>query len=265
MNAVAFGALCFSSIFTVIDPIAAAPVFVSITKDRSRAEIRRLALRATLVASGVLLVFAVSGAYLFRLFGITIDAFRIGGGLVFLMLGLPMLSGSSHEDASEARPGEDPSVVPLGVPLIGGPGAITTVMLLMGQASGALHVAALFTALGVALLLTFLILLVAPRLLSRLGRAGTQLLTKIMGLIVVVIGVQFIVDGVRPIAIRHPEERHVELSWGAITANRASSRPRQTARALVIARRCSLCPTSLRERPSVRSRRRCQSGDSRRA
>lgn len=201
MNAVAFGALCFSSIFTVIDPIAAAPVFVSITKDRSRAEIRRLALRATLVASGVLLVFAVSGAYLFRLFGITIDAFRIGGGLVFLMLGLPMLSGSSHEDASEARPGEDPSVVPLGVPLIGGPGAITTVMLLMGQASGALHVAALFTALGVALLLTFLILLVAPRLLSRLGRAGTQLLTKIMGLIVVVIGVQFVVDGVRPIAI----------------------------------------------------------------
>lgn len=201
MNALSFGALCFSSIFTVIDPVAAAPVFVSITKGRSRAEVKRLALRATLAAAGVLLVFAASGAFLFRLFGITLDAFRIGGGLVFLMLGLPMLGGASHGEASVDRPEGDPSVVPLGVPLIGGPGAITTVMLLMGQAAGALHVAALFGALAAALFVTFVVLLLAPVLLSRLGQAGTQLLTKIMGLIVVVIGVQFIVDGVKPIAI----------------------------------------------------------------
>jgi multiple antibiotic resistance protein len=201
MSPLTFGALCFSSIVTVIDPVAAAPVFVSITRGRSRAEVRRLALRATLVASAVLVVFALSGAFLFRLFGITIDAFRIGGGLVFLMLGLPMLRGSSHDDASSSDGGEDPSVVPLGVPLIGGPGAITTVMLLMGQASGPLEVAALFAALTGALALTFLALVLAPRLLARLGPVGTQLLTKIMGLIVVVIGVQFIVDGIKPIAI----------------------------------------------------------------
>ena len=196
----AFGALCFSSFFTVIDPIAAAPVFVSLTKDRSRKEVRRLAVRATLVALAVLVVFAVSGAYLFKLFGITIDAFRIGGGLVFLLLGLPMMSGS-HESKDVSAEGDDPSVVPLGVPLIGGPGAITTVMLMMGQAKGALHTVALFAALAAALLATLVVLLVAPIVLSKLGRAGTQLLTKVMGLIVVVIGVQFIVDGVKPIAL----------------------------------------------------------------
>ncbi len=200
MNAFAFGALCFSSFFTVIDPIAAAPVFASMTKDRSRKEVRRLAVRATLVALVVLLVFAVSGAFLFKLFGITIDAFRIGGGLVFLLLGLPMMSGS-HESKDMTAEGDDPSVVPLGVPLIGGPGAITTVMLLMGQSKGPLHTAALFAALFAALLATLGVLLVAPVVLAKLGRAGTQLLTKVMGLIVVVIGVQFIVDGVKPIAL----------------------------------------------------------------
>lgn len=200
MNALSFGALCFSSLFTVIDPIAAAPVFASLTQGRTRAEARRLALKACLVALLVLVTFAVSGVFLFRLFGITIDAFRIGGGLVFLLIGLPMLTRASHESHDVAA-SDDPSVVPLGVPLIGGPGAITTVMLLMGQAQGALHTTALFAALLAALGATLAVLLVAPSILRRLGSAGTQLLTKVMGLIVVVIGVQFIVDGVRPIAV----------------------------------------------------------------
>ncbi len=202
MNALSFGALCFSSLFTVIDPIAAAPVFASVTHKLSREEARKMALRACLVALGVLLVFAASGAALFRLFGITIDAFRIGGGLVFLAVGLPMLvrTGAAHADAADAH-GDDPSIVPLGVPLIGGPGAITTVMLLMGQSPSVLHTSALLLALLLAILATFVVLVLAPKLLSRLGKAGTQLVTKVMGLIVLVIGVQFIIDGMRPIAI----------------------------------------------------------------
>lgn len=201
MSAVAFGLLCFSSLFMVIDPVAAAPVFASVTKGYSHQEARRLALRANSVAFAVLVAFALSGVYLFRLFGVTIDAFRIGGGLVFLLLGLPMMAGHSHTD-DEARPtNHDPSVVPLGVPLIAGPGAITTVMLLMGQAQGIWHRAALFVALFLALFATFSVLLVAKRILKRLGAAGTQLVTKIMGLMIVVIGVQFIIDGVRPIVV----------------------------------------------------------------
>lgn len=200
MSPLSFGALCFSSLFTVIDPFAAAPVFASVTHKLSREATRQVALRACAVALGVLVVFGASGAALFKLFGITIDAFRIGGGLVFLAVGLPMLvRGHEHEEAAPTS--ADPSIVPLGVPLIGGPGAITTIMLLMGQSSSALHTTALFIALALAIALTFLVLLLAPKVMSRLGAAGTQLVTKVMGLIVLVIGVQFIVDGIKPIAI----------------------------------------------------------------
>ncbi len=200
MNALSFGALCFSSLFTVIDPFAVAPVFTTITQGRSREQARRIAARACLAALGVLVVFAVSGVTLFRLFGITIDAFRIGGGIVFLLIGLPMLGGSHEEKAVEGA-GQDPLVVPLGVPLIGGPGAITTIMLLMGQSTSSLHTTALFVALFAALGATFGLLLLAPRLLTRLGKSGTALITKVMGLIIVVIGVQFVIDGSKPIAI----------------------------------------------------------------
>lgn len=200
MSPLSFGALCFSSLFTVIDPFAAAPVFVSVTHTLSREQKRQVALRACLVALGVLIVFGASGAALFKLFGITIDAFRIGGGLVFLAVGLPMLV-RGHEQEEAAPQSSDPSIVPLGVPLIGGPGAITTIMLLMGQTQSALHTTALFVALALAILLTFLVLLLAPKVMSKLGAAGTQLVTKVMGLIVLVIGVQFIVDGIKPIAI----------------------------------------------------------------
>ncbi|NUP14054.1 MAG: NAAT family transporter [Polyangiaceae bacterium] len=200
MNALSFGALCFSSLFTVIDPFAVAPVFTTVTQGRNRAETRRIAIRACIAALGVLVVFALFGAFVFKIFGITLDAFRIGGGIVFLLIGLPMLS-SGHDAKEVTTTPSDPSVVPLGVPLIGGPGAITTVMLLMGQSTSKLHTTALFGALAIAMLATFGILLVAPRLISRLGKGGTELITKVMGLIIVVIGVQFVIDGLKPIAI----------------------------------------------------------------
>jgi len=204
MNALSFGALCFSSLFTVIDPLAAAPVFTSVTRGQERRRVRRIALRACVVGFGVLALFAVSGAFVFRLFGITIDAFRIGGGIVFLLIGIPMLTGASthdHDGAKDAPASGDPSVVPLGVPLIAGPGAITTIMLLMGQSEGALHTAALFAALFVAIAATSAVLVVAPSIMGRLGGSGLELVTRVMGLIVVVIGVQFVIDGARPIAV----------------------------------------------------------------
>ncbi len=200
MTPLSFGVLCFSSLFTVIDPLAAVPLFASLTEGEDRRSIRRIALRSCAVALGVLLVFAVSGAFVFRLFGITIDAFRIGGGLVFLMIGIPMLRGG-HGSARAALSGKDPSVVPLGVPIITGPGAITTVMVLMGQSSSAWHGAALIAATVLALLATCGILLISPSILRRVGPTGLELLTRVMGLIVVVIGVQLVIDGLRPIAV----------------------------------------------------------------
>lgn len=200
MTAISFGVLCFSSLFTVIDPLAAVPLFASLTQGEDKKAVRRIAVRSSAVALGVLLVFALSGAFVFRLFGITIDAFRIGGGLVFLMIGLPMLRGG-HATARAALAGKDPSVVPLGVPIITGPGAITTVMVLMGQSTSAWHGAALIAATVLVLVATCAILLVSPTILRRIGPTGLELLTRVMGLIVVVIGVQLVLDGIRPIAV----------------------------------------------------------------
>ncbi|MFO0616839.1 MAG: MarC family protein [Polyangiaceae bacterium] len=200
MSVFAFAVLCFSSLFTVIDPIATTPVFASMTQGRPSREARSIALRACLVALGVLTVFAVGGAFVFKMFGITLDAFRIGGGVVFLTLGLPMLA--SHEDAHAApSAAKDPAIVPLGVPLIAGPGAITTVMVLMGQATSIAHSTALLAALALATAATCGVLMLSPFVTRFLGKAGLALITKVMGLIVVVIGIQFVIDGVRPVVI----------------------------------------------------------------
>jgi multiple antibiotic resistance protein len=207
MTALSFGALCFSSLFTVIDPIATAPLFASLTHGASPEQTRRIAWRACAVALGVLVAFALGGAFLFRLFGITLDAFRIGGGIVFVLIGLPMLTRhgepapSEHPlDATDAT-SHDPSVVPLGVPMIGGPGAITTVMVLMGQSESPAQKSVLFAALALVIATTWAILRLAPSVTRRLGRAGLALLTKVMALLLVVVGVQFVVDGLRPIAV----------------------------------------------------------------
>lgn len=200
MSALSFGLLCFSSLFTVIDPLAAAPIFVSLTQGGRPAEARAIALRACLVALAVLALFAVSGALVFRLFGITLDAFRIGGGIVFVAIGLPMMTGHASREAPEHTKG-DPSVVPLGVPLLAGPGAITTVMVLMGQSRGLAHAAALLAALVLALGATFGALALAPVLLRRLGASGLALVTKVMGLIMLVLGVQLVLDGLKPVVL----------------------------------------------------------------
>lgn len=202
MNALSFGVLCFSSLITVIDPIGVAPVFASLTSADDATARRRRAVRACLAALALLLLFATAGGLVLRLFGITLEAFRIAGGVLFGVLAMSMLAGdpsggmSRHGDSS----GGDPSIVPLGIPLIGGPGAITTVMVLGGQSTSAAHGAALGAAVVLVLVVTGVTLAVAPRVLGRLGPAGVQLVTRLMGLLILVIGVQFVLDGIRPVA-----------------------------------------------------------------
>lgn len=206
MSALAFGVLCFSSLFTVIDPIAAAPVFAATTRRETAAARRRVIARACGAALIALVVFAIAGSSLLRLFGVTIDAFRIAGGVLFVGMALPMLNGAGTDGghgtaATTESAGSDPSVVPLGIPLIAGPGAMTTVMVLMGQTSSAAHVATLFVALFLALAATALVLALAPRALDRFGPRGLELVARVMGLVVLVIGIQFIIDGIRPIVL----------------------------------------------------------------
>ena len=192
-----FALLAFSSLFSVINPISAAPVFVALTPGATAAARRRVALRACLAAFGILALFAAAGGAIFAFYGITVPAFQIAGGIIFTALGIKAVQEEHHEDPAAGTPaaGADPSIVPLGIPLIAGPGAISTMMVLVGQSEDVMQHAALAGALVANVLLTFLILVASPAIVGRLGETGQRIVAKIMGLITAVIGVQFVING----------------------------------------------------------------------
>jgi multiple antibiotic resistance protein len=189
-----FAILAFSSLFSVINPISAAPIFVALTPGLSGPARRRAALRASGVAAAVLFLFAAAGGAIFTFFGITVPAFQIAGGLLFTLMGIRTLQ-SGREEVEDQEVHSDPSIVPLGIPLIAGPGAISTVMVLVGQASHSGHRAALAGAITANVLLTIAILFLAPTIVAWLGLTGQKIVSKIMGLLTAVIGVQFILNG----------------------------------------------------------------------
>src|SRR5512132_4148258 len=127
-----FAVLAFSSLFSVINPISAAPIFVGLTGGMTNGERHRAAFRACLAAAAVLAVFAVAGGAIFSFFGITVPAFQIAGGMLFTILSLREVQGDRQVPADELD-NADPSIVPLGIPVIAGPGAISAVMVLIGQ------------------------------------------------------------------------------------------------------------------------------------
>lgn len=192
---VQFAVLAFSSLFSVINPISAAPIFVALTGGMSDGERRRAALRACLAAAAVLAVFAAAGGAIFSFFGITVPAFQIAGGMLFTIMSLREVEGEKRltlDDVERA----DPSIVPLGIPVISGPGAISAVMVLIGQAPDGPRRMALGLAIAVNIALTLGILLAAPAIVSRIGPTGQRIVSKIMGLITAVIGIQFVLNGV---------------------------------------------------------------------
>jgi multiple antibiotic resistance protein len=203
----AFALLCFSSLLAIINPLSAAPMYLALTEGYTP-EHRRSTLRSgILTAFLVLVVFALLGGTIFQLFGITIDAFRIAGGIIFFGIGMDMLQAkrargkTTEEEEAEGLRKEEVGITPLGIPMITGPGAITTVMVLMTQATTAVRVSIVFAAVVVVLAIAWLALAAAPRLLRFFGQTGLNVMTRIMGLLVTVIAVQFIVDGARPILI----------------------------------------------------------------
>jgi multiple antibiotic resistance protein len=195
-----FALLAFSSLFSVINPISAAPIFVAVTQG-SPAERRRAAVKACLAAAAVLAVFAVAGGAIFTFFGITVPAFQIAGGLLFTIMSIRALQNGEKEVSEEEAGRADPSVVPLGIPIIAGPGAISTVMVLVGQAQDGARRLALGGAIAANIVLTLLILLAAPAIVSRIGDTGQRIVSKMMGLITAVIGIQFIINGVTTVFV----------------------------------------------------------------
>lgn len=211
MGATAFLLLAFSSLFAVIDPLGCIPFFSGLTGHMDRAQQRRTLLRALAVAFAVLAVFVVAGHQLLHLFGITIDAFRIAGGVIFFGIGLDMLqsrprrwrTGIRRAHAADLEEGDeeedDPSITPIAIPLLAGPGSITTVMVLTPQAPSNLGVPLVLAAVAAILLASGAILMGADVVLKRLGRTGLRIIEKLMGLLVTVIAVQLVIDGVGPV------------------------------------------------------------------
>jgi multiple antibiotic resistance protein len=199
-----FGLLSFISLFTMIDPIGALPVYVSMTSKLSHKESRRVALRATLTAWVILMLFTLTGRFVFDFFGISVNSLRVVGGIIFFILGYEMLEArlsrtqSDKESVSDYI--EDIAITPLGIPLIAGPGAITTAIVLMNETTGILEKQiALILAITLVLALAFLFLIGARQVMHALGHSGNKILLRLMGLIVMAIAVEFFFNGLRPI------------------------------------------------------------------
>lgn len=198
---VRFSLLALSSIFFLVDPFAALPTFLAVTTGQDPAKRMRTARKASLTAWVILTAFAVAGQFIFKLFGITLPAFEIAGGIILLLIGLDMLEAKrsatqeSSSDTEAAARKDDAGIVPMGIPMLAGPGAITSVMVLVGQSQGVREHLAIYGAVLITCAASFLVLASAARVAKAMGETGIRILVRIMGLLLVALAVQDFVNG----------------------------------------------------------------------
>jgi multiple antibiotic resistance protein len=193
----------FSAIFFVVDPLAAVPFFLAMTRDARPDERRATALRAAVTAGAVLAAFALAGGLIFRVLGISIPAFRIAGGVVLLLLALDMIRTQpsrtriTEKEVEAGAVKEDVAIVPLAMPLLAGPGSIaTTIVLMAGARQGPWwHALPVLGAIAVTAVLSYFVLAGATRIERVLGRTGLSIIERAAGLLLVAIAVQFMLDG----------------------------------------------------------------------
>jgi len=204
MDLLSFALLAFSSIFILIDPITVTIFFVSLIKDVNRVHQRKIARDASLYALAILLVFAVGGYGILQLFGITLAALRIGGGVLLFLIGIEMVyarvsyTKQPIPQSAEAY-AEDVAVTPLAIPIIAGPGAITTVIVLIGDAAGlgwpaiAIVFAAIFVVIGV----VYYAMIYSYVITRGIREKELKVVNRVLGLLLLAIGVQFIITGIK--------------------------------------------------------------------
>lgn len=195
----------FITLLVVVDPLGLAPLFVGLTQGRSEAYKREAAIRGTVLAAAILFFFAFVGQELLAALGIGVPAFRIAGGALLFLLSLDMVfarpsgvrrvTAPEQEEANEAKE-EDISVFPLAIPLIAGPGSLTTVLLYTGN-GGVLVIAAVLVVLSVVLLLVLASLLLASRIMRVLGETGANVFSRVLGVLLAALAVQFVLDGIQ--------------------------------------------------------------------
>ena len=204
---VKFSVLALSSIFFLVDPFAAIPAFISITSGADAVRRRRMARKGALTCFIVLSSFALAGRLIFRMFGITLPAFEIAGGLILLLIGIDMLEAKRSptqelsDDTEEAAAKEDAGIVPLGIPMLAGPGAISSVMVLVAQAPSKWQMVAILIAIAITAFASYGVLSSADRLRRVLGETGIRILVRIMGLLLVALAMQFFVNGLTDLGV----------------------------------------------------------------
>jgi multiple antibiotic resistance protein len=196
----AFLITAFATLFVVIDPPGLVPMFIALTQGMSNERRRAMALRACIIAAVLLTLFGLAGESILGFIGISMPAFRIAGGILLFLTALDMLfeRRTQRREGQHADPDHDPSVFPLATPLIAGPGAIASVILLVGQSGpGWAGTAAVIGLLLAMIAVTYLFLLASPPLERMLGRTGTIVITRLLGMLLAALSVQFVIDGIK--------------------------------------------------------------------
>ena len=193
----------FVTFFVVIDPPGCAPIFASLTSGAPTSHRRAMAIRSVVVASSILFVFAIFGEAFLGALGVSLDAFRIAGGIMLFMIALDMVFEKRTERRENraqdvmAQEHEDISIFPMGIPMIAGPGSIASAMLLTSRANGWPESLTVLGALGSVLILTMLCLLIAGPLMKLLGYRLEAMITRVLGVILAALAAQFVIDGIK--------------------------------------------------------------------
>lgn len=192
----------FVVLFVVVEPPSLVPLFATMTEGASAGYRRRMALKASAIALTILVVFALAGSWFIEIMGISIDAFRIGGGVMLFLIALDMVFAreekTTPQEQAETRRRADISVFPLAFPLISGPGALATVLLTFGSVEAdPLLRAALIGVIAAVVALTLLFMLATPFVMRVLGVTGANVVSRVAGVILAALAVQFILDGLR--------------------------------------------------------------------
>ena len=199
---------CLSTLFAVINPLGITPIFVAMTEKYDSETRSKIARKGIITGSVILIVFTLLGSIIFQFYGITVEAFQIMGGVIFFRSGMRMLdakvgrSRTTESEREEFKDTDEIAISPIGVPLITGPGAITGVVILSGKAPTNFSVLVLLFSVIISMFIFYFILRAGNYIGQKIGIAGMRVIERMMGLILMVIAVQFIINGIETIANR---------------------------------------------------------------
>lgn len=198
-----FGLLAFTTFFTLINPLGVMPIFMTMTSDLDSVHRTRTAKKASIVSFVIIVMFAFSGQLLINFFGISVNSFKIVGGVIFFLMGMDMLQARlgkvKIKDSEVKTYVNDISITPLAIPMICGPGAITNAIVMMDTANSLAKQTTLIFSIFLVMVLTYIILYSSSKIIKILGETGNNVLMRLMGLIVMVIAVEFFFSGLKPI------------------------------------------------------------------